>query len=344
MLDLVFEFLKTHLLQFCFILSGILCGAVFEKWMLPLFANLVRRTKWEGDEIIVHALRGASFVLFTTLGVYIAIRSASFNSEFLSLVHKGITIVAILAITVIISRISVGFVNLYSRKIGGVMLSTSIFANLTGTLVFLIGVLIILQSLGISITPILTALGVGGLAVALALQDTLSNLFSGIQVIASRQIRVGDYVKLSSGEEGYVEDITWRYTTIRALPNNLIIVPNSKLASSLVTNYAFPEKELAVLIDVGVAYDSDLKKVEEVTIDVAKSVMSEIEGGVPEFEPFIRYHTFGDSSINFTVILRAREYVGSYLVKHEFVKRLHRRYNVENIQIPFPIRTVYMKS
>jgi small-conductance mechanosensitive channel len=209
----------------------------------------------------------------------------------------------------------------------------------------MIGVLIMLQSLGISITPIITALGVGGLAVALALQDTLSNLFSGLQILISRQLRPGDYIRLDTGEEGYVADITWRNTTIRALPNNMIVVPNAKLASSIiVTNYYMPEQEMSVLVQVGVAYESDLEKVEKVTIEVAKEVMKEVPGGVPEFEPFTRYHTFADFSINFSVILRAKEVVDQYLIKHEFVKRLHRRYLKEGIQIPFPIRTIHMKE
>jgi small-conductance mechanosensitive channel len=101
---------------------------------------------------------------------------------------------------------------------------------------------------------------------------------------------------------------------------------------------------MAVLVQVGVSYRSDLEKVERVTIDVAKEVLQKVDGGVKEFEPFIRYHTFGDFSINFTVILRAKEYVHKYLITHEFIKRLHRRYQMEGIEIPFPIRTVYVKS
>jgi small-conductance mechanosensitive channel len=233
---------------------------------------------------------------------------------------------------------------LYARRIEGTLPATSLFANLTKLLVFLLGALIILQTLNISVTPILTALGVGGLAVALALQDTLSNLFSGLQIIASNQVRLGDYVKLESGEEGYVIDITWRNTAIRALPNNMVIVPNSKLASTLVTNYHQPEKEMSVLVQVGVSYQSDLKKVEQITIDVAQEVMQEVEGGVREFEPFIRYHTFGDSSVNFSVILRGREFTDQFLIKHEFIKRLHERYQQERIEIPFPIRTIHIKK
>jgi small-conductance mechanosensitive channel len=218
------------------------------------------------------------------------------------------------------------------------------FANITRILVFIIGVLIILQSLGISIAPILTALGVGGLAVALALQETLSNLFAGIQIIASKQIKPGDFVKLDSGEEGFVTDITWRYTTIRTLPNNMVIIPNAKLASALVTNYNSPEKEMAVLVQVGVSYDSDLEKVEKVVIEVGKEIMQEVKGGIPGFEPFIRFHTFGDFSINFSVILRGLEFVDQHLIRHEFTKRLHRRFNAEGIVIPFPIRTIHMQE
>ncbi|NCP83805.1 MAG: mechanosensitive ion channel family protein, partial [Bacteroidetes bacterium] len=217
---------------------------------------------------------------------------------------------------------------------------TSVTQNITRLVVFGIGILIILNSFGVSITPILATLGVGGLAVALALQDTLSNLFAGFHITVARQVRIGDYIKLESGEEGYVIDINWRTTKIRMLPNNVVLVPNDKLAKVIITNYYLPEKEMAVLINVGVHYNSDLKKVEKVTCEVAKEVMKEVLGGVPGFDPFIRYHTFGDFSINFTVILRAKEFVDQYLVKHEFVKRLHERYAKEGINIPYPIRAI----
>jgi small-conductance mechanosensitive channel len=124
------------------------------------------------------------------------------------------------------------------------------------------------------------------------------------------------------------------------LPNNVVLIPNAKLAQAIIVNYYLPEKEMAVLVNLGVHYKSDLKKVEKITCEVAREVMKEVSGGVPEFEPFIRYNTFADFSINFTVILRAREYVDQYLIKHEFIKRLHERYNKENINIPYPIRAI----
>jgi small-conductance mechanosensitive channel len=340
------EFLSNTklLLPVCLVLGGFIVGIIFEKVILTRLKKITAKTKWEGDEIIIAALKRMTTLWFVIAGIYAAIYTVPVSPTLLNVLKKVLISGVILSVTLVASKIAVGFVNLYSRKTEGILPSTSIFATLTKLLVLLIGILIILQTLGISITPILTALGVAGLAVALALQDTLSNLFAGIHILLSRKIKPGDYVKLESGEEGYITDITWRNTTIRALPNNMIILPNSKLASTIVTNFYQPEKEMAVLVQVGVAYPSDLRKVEEVTIQVGREVMQQVTGGVPNFEPFIRYHTFGDSSINFTVILRAQEYTDQYLIKHEFVKRLHQRYQQEGIEIPFPIRTIYMKG
>ncbi|MCI0661763.1 MAG: mechanosensitive ion channel family protein [Acidobacteria bacterium] len=327
------------------ILGGMLIGLFVNKFVLGRLRKAVGRTRWNGDEFVVTALGGMPILWLTLLGVYAALQSLPSGTPWLNFGKNALLVIAILSVTIFVANISAGLVGLYARRLEGTLPATSLFTNLTRLLVFLIGALIILQTLNVSITPILTALGVGGLAVALALQDTLSNLFSGLQIIASRQVRPGDYVKLESDEEGYVTDITWRNTAIRALPNNMVIVPNSKLASTLVTNYYQPEKEMAVLVQVGVSYQSDLKKVEQITIDVAREVMREVEGGVPEFKPFIRYYTFGDSSINFTVILRGREFTDQFLIKHEFIKQLHERYQHEGIEIPFPIRTIqFMKE
>jgi small-conductance mechanosensitive channel len=325
-----------------YIIGGLIAGFVFEKIILTELRHLAKKTKWQGNLIIINSLRGMVIVWFLTAGVYGALLNIPISPVLMHHLKKVLLIIVILAGTMALGKMTGGFVSLYVQREDVPLPSTSIFKNLTKLIVFLIGILMILHSLGISITPILTALGVGGLAAALALQPTLANLFSGLQIIAAKQLHPGDYIKLDSGEEGYVTDIAWRNTIIRALPNNMIIVPNSKLASAIVTNYYQPEQEMAVLVQVGVSYKSDLKKVEEVTIEVGKEIMREVEGGVPDFEPFIRYHTFDDSSINFTVILRTTEYVGQYLIKHEFIKRLHKRYNKEGIVIPFPIRTIHM--
>jgi small-conductance mechanosensitive channel len=124
----------------------------------------------------------------------------------------------------------------------------------------------------------------------------------------------------------------------------MIIVPNSKLASAIITNYMLPDTDMGFMVGVGVSYGSNLAKVEQVAIDVAKEVLREVQGGIADFAPVVRFHTFNDSSIDFNVILRCRSFVDQYELKHEFVKKLHHRFAQESIEIPFPIRTVYLKN
>jgi len=331
-------------LPLTFVLGGVVVGFIVERMIVSGLRKIAAKTKWKGDEIIADALQRATTLWFVLAGVYFATYSIPLNPIFLELIRKALLVIAIVSVTWTSAKIAASFVGLYAEKTEGVLPSTSIFANVTKLLVIVVGILIMLQSLGIAITPLLTALGVGGLAVALALQETLSNLISGFHIIASRQIRPGDYIQLDTGEEGYVADITWRNTTIKALPNNMVVVPNSKLASAIVRNFSLPEQEMAVLVQVGVGYGSDLEKVEKVTINVAQEVMQEVQGGVSAFEPLVRYHTFADSSIDFTVVMRAQEFRDQYVLKHEFIKRLYQRYQEKGIEIPYPVRTVHLKE
>lgn len=334
--------MQNYFRAFIFILGGFLLGILFEKIILRNVKKVALKTKWEGVELILSALEHWIVFWFVLAGIYVGLAILHIPIGIFHVLGKIISILYILSATLVLAKISINFMMLFTKKHTAVFPSTSIFTNLAQILVLLIGVLIILNFLGISITPILTALGVGGLAVALALQETLSNFFAGLHILMARQVKPGDYVRLESGEEGYVTDISWRNTTIRELPNNLIIIPNVKFAQSIAKNFVLPQKEMSVLIQMGVDYRSDLEKVEQVTIEVAREVMKEVKGGVPEFEPFIRYHTFGDFAIQFSVILRCKEYTDQYLVKHEFIKRLHRRYQKEGIEIPFPIQRILM--
>ena len=256
------------------------------------------------------------------------------------LVERGLFLLGAASVTLTAAAIASESVQAYGSLIVPALPVTTLTRNVAWGLVATLGLLVILSGLGLSITPMLTALGVGGLAVALALQEPLSNFFAGVFITLAGQLRVGDYVQLDSGQEGYVVDFSWRSTRLRMLANNLVVVPNAKFAQAIVVNHHLPTSDLAVLIEVGVDYDSDLAHVERVVVEVARETMRQVAGGVPGFEPFIRYHTFGDSSIDFTVILRAKEFVDQYLVKHEFVKRLHARFDREGIVIPFPIRTI----
>ncbi len=337
------EPLTPYLAPLGIALGVLLVGYLIQKVVLERLLRLAQTTGSKYDDLILRSLKGPVVLWFFVLGVYLAVTAAPLPFEYGLLLRKFLLVVIIFSVAWVAAQLAGNLVAQFAAQTGGALPKSSILTILSRLAVLSIGFLVILQTLGISITPILTALGVGGLAVALALQDTLSNLFAGLQILAARQVRVGDFIRLESGEEGYVTDITWRNTTVRMLPNNRLVVPNAKLASAVVLNYYLPDTELAVLVPVGVSYDSDLEKVERVTVEVAADIMKTVPGGVPAFAPFVRYHTFSDFSIDFTVILRGREVVDQHLIKHEFVKALHRRYRKEGIEIPYPIRTVQMK-
>jgi small-conductance mechanosensitive channel len=274
------------------------------------------------------------------IGAWLAAGYWPLTPEGRLLVDRLVFVLGALSVTLAVATMATRAIDAYGGLIAPALPISSLTRNLTWTVVAVLGLLVILNGLGLSITPMLTALGIGGLAVALALQEPLANFFAGLFLTLAGQVRLGDYLKLDSGQEGYVVDFSWRSTRLRMLANNLVVVPNSKLAQAVLVNHHLPSQDLAVLVEVGVDYSSDLTHVERVVGDVGREVMTDVPGGVPEFEPFIRYHTFADSSINFTVILRAREFVDQYLIKHEFIKRLHARFEREQITIPFPIRTI----
>ena len=313
-----------------------------------LLATRMRR--WEASGLQHGLVTSASSALRRRLPLWTLLTGAWIAAGYWPLAPgalrlAGLLIFAVgaLSATFTAAGLAAEAVGVYGPAVGPGRPVSSLTRNIAWGTVATIGILMVLNGIGLSITPMVTALGIGGLAVALALQEPLANFFAGVFITLGGQIRLGDYVKLDSGQEGYVADFSWRSTRLRMLSNNLVVVPNARLAQAIVTNHHLPSRDLAVLVQVGVDYASDLARVERVVIDVGRDVMREVAGGVHDFEPFIRFHTFADSSVNFTVILRGAEFVDQYLITHEFIKRLHARFAADGIIIPFPIRTLVQK-
>lgn len=302
------------------------------------------RTSTGGDDAVLDEIAPRVPVWAALVGAWVAIGYWPLSPHAALFATRVVFVAAAVSVTLTVAATASRLVGVYGAGLSPGLGVTSLSRTITWGLVAALGALVVLNGLGVSITPMLTAMGIGGLAVALALQEPLANLFAGLFLTVANQVRVGDYVKLESGLEGFVTDFGWRSTRVRMLANNTVIVPNARLAQAVVVNYHLPSPDLGVLVDVGVDYDSDLQHVERVTTEVAREVMQTVPGGVQEFEPFIRYHTFADSSINFSVILRGQAFTDQFLVKHEFIKRLHRRYRDEGIAIPFPITTFAMRD
>jgi small-conductance mechanosensitive channel len=325
---------RTALLSALVIAAAYIIGQVARYIVANQLVALARRTGSRWIDPIVGAVARRVPFWSALVGIYIAAGFWILAPNISNTLNKALYVVTAASLTFLASEVLVKLVRTHGPTIDASLPRTTLTENLVRIVVVIVGLLVILTGLGLEITPILTALGVGGLAVALALQDTLANLFAGLYLTVAKHIRIGNYIKLSSGEEGYLVDIDWRASRLRQLSNNTVLVPNAKFSQSIVTNYHSPEHELVVTIDATVDYTADLDRVEAITTDVARNVMQTVPGGVATFEPLVRFHTFGDPGIAFSVILRAQEFVDQQLIRHEFVKRLHKRFSAEGIAIP----------
>jgi len=320
-------------------------GWILRSLIMRALRAWTSRTQSRAGLILTEALRGPILIWTLILAVHLALQGSELPIRITDWGAKALLVLWIVSLTMMCMQVAGNMVRFYGAQVPGALPVTTLTENLAQLAVVLLGIVLLLKAIGLEITPILTALGVGGLAVALALQDTLSNLFAGFYIAVARQIRLGDYIKLNTNEEGYVTDITWRSTTIRGLANNMVIIPNSKLAQAIVTNYYLPEKRMSSNIQVGVSYDCDPDHVEQVLLDVANHAVGEVIGLLGDPPPAVTFDPgFGDSSLNFTIGFQVAEFANQFGVRHQLRKRVFRRLKEEGIEMPFPTRTVYIHS
>ena len=320
----------------------VLAGALgIRHWLWQRLETLVKSSQRTWDDKVLRAIHAPVTALIVIAAFGIAGQSAPPAVRQHPLMTHGVRVALIAVFFWILER---GLRLLIQSQVLPENLSAQsrkMIQTVTRVFLFTIGLLIILDTVGVSITPLLASLGVGSIAIALALQDTLSNFFGGVYILADRPFRIGDYVEVEN-IKGHVEQIGWRSSRVRELNKNIVVVPNAKMASSIVRNFNMPFAERALSVECGVAYESDLEKVERVCIDVATEVQGRVSGGSSEFAPAVRFHTFADNSVNFTIALRVRDTTDTFYLKHEFIKALHRRFNDEGINIPFPQRVIHL--
>ncbi len=315
-------------------------------WILKrlLFRGLHRwaaRTATDLDDIFIGALQRPFMLWVLILGIHLALQASALPPRLTGYTGLGLLILWVLSLTIVGASLAANLVRRYGPALKGEAPMTTLSQHLVRAVVWSLGLLIVLNTLGVSITPVLTALGVGGLAVALALQETLANLIAGFYVSVAGHVRVGDYIRLDSGVEGFVADISWRATTIRALADNLIIVPNAKLAQATVTNFTLPSPRMAIAIPVSVSFDSDPDRVERVLLDEVVRAVGQVDGLEAEPAPVVRFNPgFGASSLDFTVMCHVAGFTDQFPVQHALRKRFLARLRAEGIRIPFPTRTI----
>ena len=313
-------------------------------FLLKKITHITAKTKTTLDDEIVLSLKTPIKLAMFLTGLFFALNILHLDFEF-----KGLTLSKIFSVAWILTgafaltKVISAILKWYSTEKTKDQTVFLFLRRVFTVLIYILAFMIVFDKLGIEISPMLAGLGIAGLAVALALQDTLSNFFASVYIAADRPVKVGDYIKFED-KEGYVEDIGWRSTKIRTIKNNLIVIPNEVLVKSVITNYSAPSPNMTVTIPCGVSYNSDLKKVEQVALKVAKEVIAESDGALKSFEPKVRFTEFADSSINFITIIGIERFADKFEIIHKFIKRLHEEFNKQEIEIPFPQMDVHLKK
>jgi small-conductance mechanosensitive channel len=314
---------------------ALIVGLIIERILVGSIRRIASSTEGKIDDVIAGAIRGVARWGFLLIGIYYALPLIPLPDSIDRQITIGFRVGVLVLAIIVMARFASGIAAHYAHRL--LPSSVSLATVVVNAVVMIIGLLVIFQTMGIQIAPMLAALGVGGLAVALALKDTLENFFAGIQILASKQIRPGDYVRLDPGNhEGVIYDVGWRTTTLRVPSNHYIIVPNTKMAQAVVSNYSVSEKQLGMSLTVTVMYGNDLENVERVALEAAREVIARVPAAIQSVEPVIRFHTFADTGIRFDVVVRVQEFTDQGLLKHELMKAVRERFIAEGITMPQP--------
>ena len=325
------------------LLAGVLIGWFARTVLFRFLRRVARRTPPRADDLLLEATRRFWLPAIVLMAVLPAARVAPLELEYRLLLSRTALTLLLIGITLAASR----FVRLWfataEAPTEGQQPRPSLIQQVAQGAVIVAGTLLVLDNAGVEITTLLTALGVGSIAVALALQPTLSNLFAGLFLSVSKPIRVGDFIELEDGTQGHVEDIGWRSTRIRQLANNLVFVPNARLSDMRLMNFSLPELPQGVMVRVGVALGSDLKRVESATDEVARALQRESAAADPRHEPSVRFLALGPTAVEFSVALAAATATDRPALVHEFLIRLWQRFDAEGIEIALPQQVVHLR-
>ena len=311
----------------------VVLGWLFHRIAFGRLRRWAASTKTRADDILIDSFHGPFMLWILILAIHLATEYSSLPREVTRWSAKLLLALWIISLTMVLARLSKRMIRVYTSKLEGALPVGTLAEVLASLVIGILGSLTLLQQVfEVDIKAILAALGVGGLAVALALQDTLSNLFAGFYVSLARQIRIGDFIRIDAGQSGYVRDIGWRSTTLEEVAGNLILIPNSKLSQSIVTNYNLPKRNMAVAIAVPVAFTSDPNQVEGILKEIAAAAMDQVPGLLKDPAPSVRLIPgFGETSMDFTLSCHVAEYADQFQVQHELRKRIVLRFHEERI-------------
>jgi small-conductance mechanosensitive channel len=332
--NLTFYTLLFGILIISALLLGFALNRVLHYWAKRLHNGL--------GQLFFSLLESLPMPLLLIASIYLGLESLPLPPQFEHFGSKLMLALAILVMMYFPAKVITLALRRWAQKEPDMVRVTQPAAFVVHTLFALLGTIIFLENMGISLTAVWTTLGVGSVAVALALQETLSNFFSGLYLLADRPISPSDYIKLDSNQEGYVLRIGWRSTILRTLGNNFVVIPNSTLAKAIIINYSVPRAEMSYTLPVSVVYGTDPNRVEKVLLEAAHEALRDgLEGLLAKPAPSVSLIPgFGQSSLDFSLGLQIRQFTDQYGVQSDLRKRIVKKFQEAGIVMPFPTRTL----
>ncbi len=217
--------------------------------------------------VMLDTVRFPAVLWCIAAAVQIALQMSIVPDRYIGRAATSIVAFVIVSLSMVLASAAVRTLTVHGRRRGIALALSGLSRTLIRVLIFTFGAIALLRLYNVNITPLLTALGVGGLAVALALQDTLANFFAGIHILIEEPVAVGNFIRLSENEEGMVTDIGWRTTRLRTGRNNIVVIPNTKITSGILTNYSMPELRVGVEVPVMVAHEADAEQVSRAVLE-----------------------------------------------------------------------------
>lgn len=336
---------ETILRTFSIFILSFIVYLTIRFFLIRSFNVLTKKTSTQIDDIILHHIKIPSILIGIIISLHITIEFSNLPEKYHPVLIKSIYTLFIASVTVFFANISVAITKHVFELKKLPTTGTTLTFIIIQVLIYLTGTLVLLSYLNIPIAPLITTLGIGGLAVGLALKDTLSNIFSGLYILIEKRVSVGDFIEIDEKKRGFVIDINWRTTVVKTLSEDFIIIPNEKLAQSIIVNYSKPIDYIRTSIEIPVSYDTDIDKFEKVVMEEVELFSKEDDAIISEPKPVLRFEPgFGNSSLNFTLFVFCKDYNSTFYVKSQLRKRIIKRLRKEKIEIPYNKLDVYIKE
>ena len=317
------------------VLAAVLLGVLLRVTLFRWLRWLTTRNQSRYDDIVVTSLTGRVVAWMFLGALYYQCEDLPWRPRTIVLTQNIVAALLIASVTLELMRMISALIQTYGTTSAAGVGGTTLIRYLAAVVLLFVGTVSILALFGISVVPAITALGIGGLAVALAFQDTLANVFSGLNLTLAGQVRVGDYIKLGEDVDGFVVDIGWRATTLRTLAGLIIFIPNKKLAETAMTNYTRdPGMSIELVFRTGL--DCDPERVETIVLDEIQQAAQALPGIRTEVPACVRFKAFGDWALEFNAYVDIVSFQDRMVLRHELMKRLHHRLKREQIAVPVP--------